>query len=107
MNYKCLKTQQLRMGYMQSAVLESVGWLGFMLLALCGVLQLLTTIKTKTFDGLSISFIIVWFIGEIFAFIYVVAKGFSFSLLFNYGVNIIVCVWILVIYIQHLKRTKK
>lgn len=88
-------------------LLESIGWLGFTMLAFCGVLQLLTTLKTKSFDGLSISFIIVWLIGEIFAFIYVTCKGFSFSLLFNYGVNIIVCVWILILFIKHFKNSKK
>lgn len=92
---------------MQASIIESVGWLGFMLLALCGVLQLLTTIKTKTFDGLSISFVIVWFVGEVFALIYVISKGFSFSLLLNYAVNMVVCIWILILYIQHLKKRKK
>ena len=68
--------------------MESLGWLGSILLAFCGLPQALESIKTKSSEGLTWGFIGMWFIGEIMTFIYILPK-LDLPLLFNYTANII------------------
>ena len=81
--------------------IETIGWLGAVLLATCGLPQLLKTIKTKDFSGLSLIFIIWWFLGEIFMLTYIMIEAFRIPLLFNYGINIIVCIVIFYVYYKY------
>ena len=69
-------------------MLENIGWLGSILLAFCGLPQAIESIKTKSSEGLTWGFIIMWFLGEICTFIYILPK-LDLPLLFNYTANII------------------
>ena len=69
-------------------MLENIGWLGSVLLAFCGLPQAIESIKTKSSEGLTWGFIIMWFLGEICTFIYILPK-LDLPLLFNYTANII------------------
>lgn len=84
---------------MNKMLIQILGWLGAFLLAVCGLPQLFKTIKTKNFDSLSITFIWCWLLGELFLFTYVVYEAFKWPLLFNYGINIGVCVIILSLFL--------
>ena len=69
-------------------MLENIGWLGSILLAFCGLPQAIESIKTKSSEGLTWGFILMWFLGEICTFIYILPK-LDLPLLFNYTANII------------------
>ena len=68
--------------------MESIGWLGSILLAFCGLPQAIESIKTKSSEGLTWGFIGMWFIGEICTFVYILPKM-DLPLLLNYTANII------------------
>ena len=83
---------------MNFMITEAIGWLGAVLLATCGLPQLFKTIKTKNFDGLSLTFLFWWLFGEVFVLFYVIQKAFRWPLIFNYGINIIVVFIILFLF---------
>jgi uncharacterized protein with PQ loop repeat len=68
--------------------METIGWIGSILLAFCGLPQAIESFKTKNSDGLTWSFLIMWGVGEIFTIIYIIPKW-HWPLLFNYTANII------------------
>jgi len=68
---------------------EIMGWLGSILLAICGAPQAIKSYKEKHSDGLSWSFILLWAFGELFALAYVYDK-LDLPLLLNYGSNILI-----------------
>jgi uncharacterized protein with PQ loop repeat len=68
--------------------MESLGWLGSILMAFCGLPQAIESIRTKSSEGLTWGFIGMWFLGEILTFIYILPKM-DLPLLFNYTANII------------------
>jgi len=69
-------------------MLEIVGWLGSFLFAFCGVPQAWHSWKNKNSDGLSWSFLLMWFFGEVFTIIYVFPKSDVLPLLANYTFNL-------------------
>lgn len=68
--------------------METIGWLGSLLLAFCGLPQAIESIKTKSSEGLTWGFILMWAFGEIFTFVYILPKM-DLPLIFNYTANII------------------
>lgn len=76
--------------------LETIGWIGNVCLAICGVPAAYQAIRTGTTQGLNVPFLLLWTIGECFTFVYVSNLD-SAPLIFNYALNILSCV-ILCIY---------
>jgi uncharacterized protein with PQ loop repeat len=68
--------------------METLGYIGSIMLAICGLPQALESYKTKSSDGLTWGFIGLWFWGEIFTFVYILPKM-DLPLLINYSANII------------------
>ena len=68
--------------------MEIIGYIGSIMLAICGLPQAIESFKTKSSEGLTWGFLGLWFFGEIFTFVYVLPKM-DFPLLINYSVNII------------------
>jgi uncharacterized protein with PQ loop repeat len=68
--------------------METIGWLGSILLAFCGLPQAIESYKTKSSAGLTWGFLVMWFIGEILTVIYIIPKW-HWPLIFNYTANII------------------
>ena len=68
--------------------METIGWLGAMLFAICGLPQALQSIKDKHSHGLNWFFLLAWAGGEILTIIYVFPKW-DLPLLANYLVNMI------------------
>ena len=68
--------------------MEYIGWIGSILLAFCGLPQAIESYKTKSSEGLTWSFLIMWGVGEIFTIIYILPKW-HWPLIFNYTANII------------------
>ena len=68
--------------------METIGWIGSILLAFCGLPQAIESWRTKNSDGLTWSFLLMWGVGEIFTIIYILPKW-HWPLIFNYTANII------------------
>jgi uncharacterized protein with PQ loop repeat len=68
--------------------METLGYIGSIMLAICGLPQAIESFKTKSSEGLTWGFIGLWFWGEIFTFIYILPKM-DLPLLINYSANII------------------
>jgi uncharacterized protein with PQ loop repeat len=77
--------------------MENIGWIGSLLLALCGLPQAIESFKNKHSNGLTWGFILMWFIGEICTFVYIIPKM-DFPLLVNYSANI--CFLVIIIYFK-------
>ena len=74
--------------------METIGWLGSILLAFCGLPQAIESYKTKNSDGLTWGLLLMWFFGEILTIIYIIPKW-HWPLIFNYTANIIFLIIIL------------
>ena len=68
--------------------METLGYIGSIMLAICGLPQAIESFKTKSSEGLTWGFIGLWFWGEIFTFAYILPKM-DLPLLINYSANII------------------
>ena len=73
---------------LQNNIMEYIGYIGSIMLAVCGLPQALESYKTKSSEGLTWGFLGLWFFGEIFTFAYVLPKM-DLPLLINYSANII------------------
>lgn len=86
------------------AFIETIGWIGAILLATCGIPQAYKSIKTKRFEGLSLVFIMWWGFGELFTLWYITERAFKWPLIFNYVINIIVVFIIIFLYMKYSKK---
>lgn len=69
-------------------VVNDLGFVGAALLAFCALPQLIMTIKDGHAYGMSILFLLAWYLGEIFTLIYIVDKiGIEGPLFLNYAAN--------------------
>jgi len=68
--------------------MDIIGYIGSILLAICGLPQAIESFKTKSSEGLTWGFILLWFFGELFTFAYIIPKM-DLPLLINYSANII------------------
>ena len=75
-------------------MLETVGWLGGILLAACGLPQAIKSYRQKHSYGLSIWFLYMWLGGEVLVLVYVLPKW-HWPLIFNYAANILLVIVIL------------
>ena len=69
--------------------METLGWLGGVLLATCSLPELYKAVKTKSCT-LTWSFLLMWLFGEIFILIPVLDKALGAFLVFNYSLNIVI-----------------
>lgn len=76
--------------------MEVMGWIGSVLLAFCGAPELCKSLKSGR-CALSTSFLVLWLLGEIFILIPIMGKDLGMFLVFNYTINIIIIVWLLII----------
>jgi len=68
--------------------MDIIGYIGSIMLAICGLPQAIESFKTKSSEGLTWGFILLWFFGELFTFAYIIPKM-DLPLLINYSANII------------------
>mgnify|MGYP006308188023 CR=1 FL=1 len=76
-------------------MLETLGWIGGVLLAVCGAPEAYRSFRRGKTD-IGWSFLLMWYIGEIFTFIPVFLALGTGYLLLNYGLNILfitVLIW--------------
>ena len=85
-------------------LIEIIGWIGVILLTLCGIPQVYTTYKTKETLGLSLWMLIFWLVGEALTGLYVVLTIRKSPLLFNQFCNIIIVSSIIYLYFKYKKK---
>ena len=66
--------------------MEIIGWIGSLMLSICGLPQAIDSYRKKSSKGITWGFILLWLIGEIFLIIYLFHKK-EYPLLFNCGLN--------------------
>lgn len=69
--------------------LELIGWIGSVLLAFCALPQAIKTYRDGHAEGLSLSFIAMWFFGEVLTLIYIYPAA-QIPLIANYTANILI-----------------
>ncbi len=79
---------------------ETIGWIGNILFAICGIPQVVKTWRSKSANDLSFLFLWLWFAGELLTFVYIflgdIETGtFHFPLYFNYIINIFMACFLL------------
>lgn len=75
-------------------MLDTLGWLGGILLAFSAVPQALESYKYKNSDGLTWGFLLLWFWGEVLMLIYLIPKQ-DIILIANYTINLLLVIIIL------------
>lgn len=70
------------------AIVVLMGLIGSICLAICGVPQAYMSYKQGHSEGISLGFLLLWTIGEIFTIIYIIPKA-DLPLLLNYSFNLI------------------
>ena len=76
-------------------VMETCGWLSALCLILCGIPQVIKAVREKHARGLSLSFLVLWTLGEAFGLFYVIYED-SQPLTANYFINLIACIILLI-----------
>lgn len=71
---------------------ETIGWIGNILFAICGIPQVIKTFRSKKVNDLSVLFLWMWFWGELLTFYYIIYGDLETGILhwplyFNYAVN--------------------
>jgi len=66
--------------------MEILGWMGSVLLALCGLPQAIQTVRTKSASDISWLFLLMWGAGDLMLLIYTFPLG-KLALTINYGFN--------------------
>jgi len=80
--------------------MEQIGWIGAILFAICGVPQAIKVWWTHKTRDLSLTFLLMWWFGEILTFAYVVHdnyehESYQWPLITNYVVNFIIVSYLL------------
>ena len=70
-------------------MIETIGWIGAVLLAFCGLPQAYETWYRGNANGVNILFLLAWFLGEALTLAYVLPTVTSPPLIFNYTANLI------------------
>ena len=81
--------------------IETMGWIGSVLFAVCGLPQAVECIKKGNAHGMTWSFLILWFLGEVFTLPYIINSG-QLPLLFNYSLNF--CFVVVILYYKMYPR---
>ena len=68
--------------------MQTIGWLGSILFAICAIPQALQSIRDGHSRGLNWGFLVAWLLGEILTLIYIWPKQ-DYPLMFNYLMNLI------------------
>lgn len=91
---------------MESSAIEIIGWVGSLNLMLCSLPQLVKTWKTKSVEGLSLVFLLSWWLGMVLMTVYILVTSVDLILIINYGFNSVVISLILYKYLLFLKNQK-
>jgi len=88
--------------------METIGWIGAILLAFCCLPQAIKTWRTKSVDDLSFIMLWMWAVGEVMTFSYIIWTNINIGewqmpLMINYGLNTVIIIYLL--YAKHTYKT--
>lgn len=91
-------------------MLNAVGWAGSILFGLCVLPQVWKVYRTHETKSFSWLFFLLWFVGEILSFIYVIATNiqagiYQYPLLANYFFNFLCLCYLIVAKLKYDKNT--
>jgi uncharacterized protein with PQ loop repeat len=78
-------------------MIDLLGWVGSLCLGLCALPQAYHSWRTKSSAGLSLTFLLLWIVGEIATLAYILLTTAQLPLIVNYTVNLI-CLLIIIKY---------
>jgi len=78
-------------------VVNLIGWIGALCFAVCAAPQAYKSYKQKSSEGISLIFLSLWFIGELFTLFYVAMTTQQLPLILNYIFNIL-CLAVIIFY---------
>ena len=84
------------------ANMDTIGWVGNSLLAICGLPQALKSFKNGHSKGISYLFLWSWYIGEWLAFMYHLGVSDKYPQILNYVFNLVFIT--IVIWFRHFER---
>lgn len=84
-------------------MIDIIGWLGSIFFSICALPQAIKSYKEKSSKGISKSFMILWFLGEVLTLIYILLTTVQIPLIVNYVFNLI-CLSVVAYYIQWFKK---
>jgi uncharacterized protein with PQ loop repeat len=81
-------------------MLELIGWIGGIFLAICAVPQAIKTYREKDASGLSWLMLFFWAAGEVLTIYYIIITNiqsgqWQIPLIFNYGLNILLMIYLI------------
>lgn len=84
----------------RDSIRNGIGWLGSVLFAVCAVPQVITTWTTHDVSSMSVLFVLMWFLGEVFSAVYLVWDDIKtgirhYPIYFNYTLNTICVTYLL------------
>ena len=74
---------------------DSFGWIGSILLAICGLPMLIKSYKEGHAEGVSLLFLLAWWLGEVLLLVFVIGKFKGIILILNYSANVLLVTGIL------------
>lgn len=83
-------------------IIDNIGWLGALMLSICGLPQAIHSYKHKNSDGITWAMLHLWFWGEIGQLIYVIYY-LKYPIIFNCSLNIII-ILVMIYYKAYPKR---
>jgi uncharacterized protein with PQ loop repeat len=84
-------------------IVEVIGWTGSICLLICGLPQLILTLRSRDVTSLSLSMLLFWYVGLILSGAYVLLTTQQLPLLLNYGFNTGVVTVLLIAYCKFKK----
>lgn len=81
-------------------MIEICGWIGSLMLALRAIPQLIKCIRTKSGKDISLTFLLMWIVGNILSIVYVVHSN-DIPLLLNFILNTIIPSLILIVKVKY------
>jgi uncharacterized protein with PQ loop repeat len=78
-------------------VVEVIGWIGALFLAVCAAPQAYKSYVEKKTEGVSITFLSLWYLGEVLTLIYICFTSVQIPLVINYVFNIL-CLTVIIYY---------
>lgn len=70
------------------SVYEVLGWIGSIAFAICALPQAWDSYQKGSSKGITWGFFVLWSVGELFTFLYVIPMG-HLPMIFNYSLNMI------------------
>lgn len=80
---------QNRFNLIMTHMVDTLGWIGTLLLGICGFPQLIKSYREGHSYGISWLFILAWFFGEVFLLVYIVSESKGMILSLNYALNLV------------------